>query len=119
MVNWTAVFVGFVVEVVLGSIGLAVPVLGQLVAAMIGGFVAGYMAGGGITSGAWHGLLAGALGGLIIALLIGIFGSALLGIGLGPEGAVLGLGITAFAVLAWFLLSLPSAVGGAVGGALA
>jgi hypothetical protein len=77
------------------------------------------VAGVGITSGAWHGLLAGALGGLIIALLIGIFGSALLGIGLGAKGAALGLGVTAFAVVAWFLLSLPSAVGGAVGGALA
>jgi hypothetical protein len=119
MVNWTAVLVGFLVEVVLGSVGLVVPVLGQLAAAIVGGVVAGYLAGGGVGNGAWHGLLAGALGGLIVALLVGLFGSALLGLGVGPEGAALGLGITAFAVVVWFLLSIPSAIGGAIGAALA
>lgn len=118
MTDWTAVVVGFLVELVLGTVGLVVPVLGQLTAAVIGGFVAGYMAGGGLGSGAWHGLLAGALGGLVLAVVIGVFGSTILGLLTGGPGAVLGLGLTAFAVVAIFLLSLPSALAGAVGGAL-
>jgi len=119
MVNWTAVVVGFLVEVVVGTIGLAVPVLGQLTAAILGGLVAGYMAGGSLGNGAWHGLLAGALGGLVVALIVGVFGTTLLGLGGGPGGVALGLGLTAFAVVVWFLVSIPSAIGGVVGAAVA
>ncbi|MFC5970733.1 DUF5518 domain-containing protein [Halomarina salina] len=119
MVNWTAVVVGFVVEVVVGTIGLAVPVVGQLTAAVVGGFVAGYMVGGGLGNGAWHGLLAGALGGLVIALVVGLFGSAVLTAVGGPGGTAFGLGLTALAVVIWFVVSIPSALGGALGAAVA
>lgn len=119
MVNWRAVLVGFLVELVLGSIGAVVPGIGQVAAAVIGGFVAGIIAKGSIGNGAWHGLLAGAIGGVAIVLVIGVLGTALLGIGGGPGGAVFGLGLTTFLVVVWFLVSLPSAVGGAIGAAVA
>ena len=119
MVNWTAVVVGFLVEVVVGTVGLAVPVVGQLTAAVVGGFVAGYMVGGSLGNGAWHGLLAGALGGLVIALIVGLFGATLLGLTGGPGGAAFGLGLTALAVVIWFVVSIPSAIGGAIGSAVA
>jgi len=118
MIDWTAVVIGFLVELVLGAIGFAAPGVGQVAAALVGGFVAGYLAGGGLASGGWHGLLAGALGGLVLALVLGVFGSALLGVVTGGPGALLGLGITAFAVLLVFVVSIPSAIAGALGGAL-
>ncbi|MWG35519.1 DUF5518 domain-containing protein [Halomarina oriensis] len=119
MVNWTAVVVGFLVEVVVGTIGLAVPVLGQLTAALLGGVVAGYMVGGSLGNGAWHGLLAGAFGGLVIALVVGVLGSVALSVGVGPPGFLAGLGATALFVAFWLLVSVPSAVGGVVGAAVA
>jgi len=118
MTDWTAVVIGFLVELVLATVGLAVPVLGQLTAAVIGGFVAGYVAGGGLGNGAWHGLLAGALGGVVLAVLIGVFGSVVLGVLTGGPGAIVGFTATTFAVVVIFLLSLPSALAGAVGGAV-
>ncbi|MFC6836597.1 DUF5518 domain-containing protein [Halomarina ordinaria] len=119
MVNWRAVLIGFGIELVLGIVGFAVPILGHLTAAIVGGFAAGYIARGGVGNGAWHGLLAGAFGGLVIALVVGIGGSALLAVFGGPGGLLGGLGITAVAVVLWFVLSIPSAVGGALGAALA
>jgi len=116
--NWTAVVVGFLIELVLGTVGFVAPGLGQLTAALLGGLVAGYLAGGGLGSGAWHGLLAGALGGLIVALVVGLFGSTVLGFITGGPGAILGITGTALAVVIVLLLSIPSAVAGAVGGAL-
>jgi hypothetical protein len=119
MVNWRAVIVGFLVEVVLGVVGVFAPGLGQLGAAILGGFAAGIIAKGGIGNGAWHGLLAGALGGLVIVAIFGLFGTALLGLGGGPGGVAFGLGLTSFLVVVWLLVSLPSAVGGAIGAAVA
>ncbi|MFD1511808.1 DUF5518 domain-containing protein [Halomarina rubra] len=119
MVNWYAVVVGFAVEVVLGIVGFVLPGIGQLFAAVVGGFVAGYIAGGSLGNGAWHGLLAGALGGLVIALLVGVFGTAILTLLGGPGGAVLGVTGTALAVVFWLLVSVPSAVGGLLGAAVA
>jgi hypothetical protein len=118
MVNWTAVVVGFAVEVVLGSIGVLVPGIGQLAAAVVGGLVAGYMAGGSLGNGAWHGLLAGALGGLALAVIVGVVATTVLSLAGGPGGAILGFTGTALFVVIWLLVSLPSAVGGLVGAAL-
>ncbi|WIV68225.1 DUF5518 domain-containing protein [Natrialbaceae archaeon AArc-T1-2] len=121
MTNWRAVMIGFVVAVVIGIVGIALPGLGQLTAGLLGGFVAGYLAGGGLLSGFWHGLLAGALGGivggLIIAVAVGVAGLAL-----GPVGGLLsglaGVGIFGFAVLVAFIMALESGLAGAIGGLL-
>lgn len=119
MVNWRAVLIGFLVELILGTIGALVPGIGQIAAAVIGGFVAGIIAKGSIGNGAWHGLLAGAIGGVAIVLVLGVLATTLLGLGGGPGGVAFGLGLTSFLVVVWFLVSLPSAVGGAIGAAVA
>ena len=58
---WLAVFVGFVLMVVLGF----VPVIGPLVA----GLVAGLIAGGGVWNGGKAGFLSGLLGAVILSVL--------------------------------------------------
>ena len=119
MVNWRAVLVGFLVELVLGTFGMLVPGIGQLAAAVLGGFVAGIMAKGSIGNGALHGLLAGAIGGLAVIIVIGALGTTLFGLGGGPGGFALGLGLTGFLAVVWVIISVPSAVGGALGAAVA
>ncbi len=119
MVNWRAVIIGFVVEVVLGVVGLAVPVLGQAAAAVIGGGVAGYIANRGILSGGWHGLLAGAFGGIVLGVVLGL-AVTLVGIGLtGPGGVVAGASVFFTVVIIALVVSIPSGLGGLLGGALA
>jgi hypothetical protein len=69
-----AVGVGFLVTAVVGTLGLVVPVVGQILAGLVGGFVAGYTAGGPVTRGGWNGLLAGALAGLVLTLVLVVLG---------------------------------------------
>ncbi len=113
MTNWRAVGIGFLVMVVVGLVGLAVPGIGQLFAGLVGGFVAGYIAGGGLLSGAWHGLLAGGFAGFLLALVVGLAGLAL-----GPVGAVVGGGLAVVILVGSVFLALDSAVAGLVGGLL-
>lgn len=110
MTNWRAVGIGFVVELVLSVF--------FVIAGIIGGFVAGYIAGGGLGNGFWHGLLAGAIGGVIVAIIVGLFGSAVLGVMTGGFGILAGLGVTVIAVVLFFVISIPSAIGGLVGAAV-
>jgi len=114
MTDWRAVGIGFIVGLVIATVGLALPIIGQ-----IGGFIAGYLAGGGLGSGAWHGLLAGAIGGLIIAVFVFV-GASLLGLTVTePVNAVVGgAGLTAVVVFLSVLFALDSAIAGAIGGAL-
>jgi hypothetical protein len=77
------------------------------------------MVGGSLGNGAWHGLLAGALGGLVLAVLIGVVATTVLSVAGGPGGAVLGFTGFALFVVIWLIVSLPSAVGGAIGAAIA
>lgn len=113
MTEWRAVGLGFIVELVVGLIGLAVPGIGQLFAGLVGGFVAGYSARGGLLSGAWHGLLAGGLAGFLLALVIGMGSLAL-----GPIGALIGGGLALVVLLLTVVLAIDSAIAGIVGGAL-
>lgn len=115
MTDWYAVGVGFVVELVVGVVGLAIPGVGQIGAGFVGGFAAGYLAGGGIGRGAWHGLLAGAIGGVVLAVLLGVAVSVL-GLAAGPLGPLLGLGAFGLALVVAVLLALDSGLAGAVGG---
>lgn len=114
MTNWRAVGYGFLVELVIGVVGLAVPGIGQAAAGLVGGFVAGYIARGGLMSGAWHGLLAGGIGGILVAILLGL-AVGVFGLPLGPIGPLLGGAVFTAALVVAVLMALDSAAGGAIG----
>lgn len=115
MTNWRAVLIGFAIEIVLGVVAFTLPGIGHAAAGLIGGFAAGWIAGGGIANGAWHGFLAGALGGLLVAFFVVLFGFVLTATGLVPAG-ILGIGVGLFALVAFALLAIDSAIAGALGG---
>ena len=116
MTDWRAVGVGFVVLLVVGAIGLQLPLIGQIGAGLIGGFAAGYLAGGGLGSGAWHGLLAGSITGIVLTLFLALLGGVL-GLGAGPLGGFLGgAGVLLVGVFVTLLFAIDSALAGAVGG---
>ena len=76
MVNWTAVAIGFVVTVVLETIGIlflsldtAVSIFISIFAPVIGGLIAAYWAGGAYKEGVVNGGLAGGMGSLIAAII--------------------------------------------------
>jgi|WetSurMetagenome_2_1015567.scaffolds.fasta_scaffold337323_2 hypothetical protein len=76
MVNWTAVAIGFVVTVVLETIGIlflsldnSVSVFISIFAPVIGGLIAAYWAGGAYKEGVVNGGLAGGMGSLIAAII--------------------------------------------------
>lgn len=118
MVDWNAVGFGFVVGLVIGVLGLAVPGIGQIGGGLVGGFVAGYMAGGGLGRGAWHGLIAGALGGLLLAVIVGL-GTLTVGLAIdAPLGVFGGAGIFVIGIILALILAIDSAIAGAVGGLL-
>jgi hypothetical protein len=74
MTDRRAVTIGVLVTLVVGTPGLAVPGVGQILAGLVGGFVAGYAAGGAVTRGGWNGLLAGALAGLGLTAVLVVLG---------------------------------------------
>jgi sugar phosphate permease len=76
MVNWTAVAIGFVVTVILETIGIlfisvdaAVSTFISIFAPIIGGLIAAYWAGGTYKEGIANGGLAGGMGSLIAAII--------------------------------------------------
>lgn len=113
-----AVVSGFVVGLLIGVLGLGLPVIGQIGGGLIGGFVAGWLAHGGLVSGAWHGLLAGAFGGMLLAGFI-VISTTVLGV-TGVVDPVAGLlgggGLVAAVVFLSALLAIDSAIGGAIAG---
>lgn len=115
--NWSAVLIGFVVMIVVGSFGgVVIPVFGTIGGGIIGGFIAGYMAGGGIWNGTWNGLVAGALGGIVGAFLLSLVG-VLVGVLAGPVGSILaGAGVFVLGAFVALLFAIPSGIAGALGG---
>ncbi|OPX59633.1 MAG: hypothetical protein A4E25_01119 [Methanobacterium sp. PtaB.Bin024] len=76
MVNWTAVAIGFVVTIVLETIGIffksvdaSVAMYISIFAPVIGGLIAAYWTGGVYKEGAINGGLAGGMGSLIAAII--------------------------------------------------
>lgn len=115
MVDWKAVTVGFVIILVAGMVGFAVPVLGHAVAGLIGGFAAGYLAGGSLENGAWNGLIAGSISGIILSLFAALLGGVL-GFAAGPLGSLIGgFGVLAVGLFLTLIFALDSALGGLVG----
>lgn len=119
MVDWRAVTIGFGVALVIGVLGLALPIVGQIGGGLAGGFVAGYLAGGGLGNGAWHGLLAGALGGLLLVVFVAL-GTTVLGFAIDEavSGLLGGAGLLVVGAFLAVLLAVDSAIAGAIGGAL-
>ncbi|MUV56347.1 hypothetical protein SAMN04487947_3000 [Halogeometricum rufum] len=113
--DWRAVAVGFVVILVVGAVGLSLPLLGQIGAGLVGGFAAGYLAGGTLGDGAWNGLLAGSISGVVLTLVLALLGSVL-GLAGGPLGAFLGgAGVFLVGLVVTVLFAVDSAIAGAIG----
>lgn len=118
MTNWRAVFIGFVVELLVSLLAVAAPGIGHAAAGLIGGFVAGYVAGGSLGSGAWHGLLAGSLGGIVLAVIVALGVTVIGTAGAGPLGPILGGATFLIAIAIAVLFALDSAIGGLIGAVL-
>lgn len=113
--DWRAVGVGFILILVVGAVGLTLPVLGQIGAGLIGGFAAGYLAGGSLGDGAWNGLLAGSISGVVLTLLLSLLGGVL-GLAGGPLGGFLGgAGVFLVGLFVTLVFGIDSAIAGAVG----
>ncbi|WP_380679026.1 DUF5518 domain-containing protein [Salinigranum sp. GCM10025319] len=113
MTNWRAVAVGVALLVAVGTVGVSVPVVGQIGAGLVGGFAAGYVAGGGPGRGAWHGLVAGSLAGLVVAVGIAFLSGA----SDGPLGLLVdGFGASIVVSALTLLFAADAALAGAVGG---
>lgn len=113
--DWRAVAVGFLVIVVVGAVGLSLPVVGQIGAGLLGGFAAGYLAGGSLGNGAWNGLVAGSISGLVLTVGLALLGS-LVGLAGGPIGSVIGGGgVLVVGLVVTLLFAVDSALAGAVG----
>lgn len=117
--EWRAVTIGFGIALVIGVLGLALPVIGQIGGGLLGGFVAGSLAGGGLSRGAWHGLLAGALGGLLLAIFVAV-GTTVLGVAINEavSGLLGGAGLLLVGAFLAALLAIDSGIAGAIDEAL-
>lgn len=113
-INWRAVLIGFAVALILGlflswvyppaetaGFGLALP-------GLAGGFVAGYIVSG-IERGAVHGGLATVVGALAVLAVLVVVG--ILFVGLIPA-----IGGSVVALIALFMMAIPGAIAGALGG---
>ena len=118
MTNWKAVFVGFILAVIVKSFFAQYEFIGLLIV----GFIVGYIAHDGIFGGLWNAAVAGALGTVICAvlfILIATFGGSLFGIFGGLTGFTLS-GIGSLITVAGHLIYYAIVMGitGAIGGAL-
>ncbi len=119
MAKWGAVFIGFILAVIVKAFFAPYEFIGLLIV----GFITGYIAHSGPLGGLWNAALAGALGtiiGAVLFILIATFGGSLIGI----FGGLTGFTVSGFA-------SIPAIVGsliyyaivmgitGALGGAIA
>lgn len=79
MTKWSAVFIGFILAVIVKSFFAQYEFIGLLIV----GFITGYIAHSGILGGLWNAAVAGALGTIICAvlfILLATFGGSLVGI---------------------------------------
>lgn len=113
MVKWGPVFIGFILAVIIKSLGLSMAY--ETIGLLIIGFIVGYLA----HEGAWGGLanaaVAGSLGTIIAAILLTI---------VGLFGGIAGFAIFGFAGLIAVVVNLIyyaiiMGITGAVGGSLA
>ena len=119
MTKWSAVFVGFILAVIVKSFFAPYEFVGLLII----GFITGYLAHSGALGGLWNSALAGALGTILSAVLfvlVATIGSSLTGIFGGLAGFTIS-GITSFIAVIDSLIYYAIVMGitGAIGGAIA
>ncbi|MBQ2831709.1 DUF5518 domain-containing protein [Methanobrevibacter sp.] len=119
MTKRKAVFIGFILVVIIESFFAHYDFIGLLIA----GFITGYIAHDGILNGFWNGAVAGAMGAIVCAilfLLLVIFGGSLIDIFGGLTGFTV-TGIESIFVIIGQLIYFAIVMGitGAVGGAIA
>ena len=118
MTKWNAVFIGFILAVIVKSFFAQYEFIGLLIV----GFITGFIAHDGAFGGLWNAAVAGALGTIVCAILFVLaatFGGSLLGIFGGLTGfAVSGL-ISIFAVIGYLIYyAIVMGITGAIGGYL-
>ena len=122
--NWMAIFVAFLVTIVLSVIcGVYLPKNTSLISPIIGGLIAGYMVGGSYTDGLVNGGIPAGIAGLIyttVVILLSINTISSAAISLGYTGstetllitAVIGAAFAGFAL--YFVLGIIGSVIGVV-----
>ena len=119
MAKWGAVFIGFILAIMVKAFFAPYEFIGLLIV----GFITGYIAHSGALGGLWNAALAGAFGtivGAILFILIATFGGAFAGI----FGGLTGFTISGFASIITIIESLiyygiVMVLTGAFGGAIA
>ncbi len=119
MTKWSAVFIGFILAVIVKSFFAQYEFIGLLIV----GFVTGYIAHSGAIGGLWNAAVAGALGTIISAILfiiVATFGGSLFGIFGGLAGFTIS-GISSIFTIIGYLIYYAIVMGitGAFGGAIA
>lgn len=119
MTKWKAVFIGFILAVIVKSFFAHYEFVGLLIV----GFITGYIAHDGAIGGLWNAAVAGSLGTIISAILFVLaitFGGSLLGVFEGMTGFTVS-GIASIGIILMDLIYYAIVMGitGAIGGALA
>ena len=119
MAKWSAVFIGFILAIIVKAFFAPYEFIGLLIV----GFITGYIAHSGILGGLWNAALAGALGTILAAvlfILVATFGGSFAGLFGGLTGFTIS-GVTRLIAVVETLLYYAIVLGitGAVGGALA
>lgn len=118
MTKWNAVFVGFLLAVIVKSFFASYEFIGLLIV----GFITGYIAHEGALGGLWNAAVAGALGtiiGAILFILLATFGGSFVGLFGGLTGFTFsGLASLATIVMDLIYYAIVMGITGAIGGAI-
>ncbi|WP_407376650.1 DUF5518 domain-containing protein [Methanobrevibacter sp.] len=119
MTKQSAVFIGFILAVIVKAFFARYEFIGLLIV----GFITGYIAHSGILGGLWNAAVAGALGTIITAILfiiIATFGGSLFGIFGGLTGfTISGISSLVAVISDIIYYAIVMGITGAVGGAIA
>lgn len=119
MTKWKAVFIGFILAVIVKSFFAQYEFIGLLIV----GFITGFIARDGAIGGMWNAAVAGSLGTIVSAVLfvlVATLGGSLLGIFGGLTGFTVS-GITSISIVIGYLIYYAIVMGitGAFGGLMA
>lgn len=116
MTKWNAVFIGFILAVIVKSFFAQYEFIGLLIV----GFITGYIAHEGLLGGLWNAAVAGALGTIVCAVLFVLaatFGGSLFGIFGGLTGFTVSGLISIVAVIGYLIYyAIVMGITGAIGG---
>jgi hypothetical protein len=119
MAKMSAVFIGFILAIIVKAFFAPYEFIGLLIV----GFITGYIAHSGALGGLWNAALAGALGTVIAAILFiltATFGGSLVGIFGGLTGFTLAGGASIVAIIESLIYyAIVMGITGALGGAVA